>query len=100
MASLTGRPSPSKTRQESHIRWPLACEDAMRATARASVVKPKWKKGPTVCEGVAGRSISSLEGRSFFASQNNVEFVAGGPLGLRGFKIEARDHALPGFFVG
>src|SRR5580692_4913088 len=99
MASGTGAPSPSSTRQASTTRSPLACGPAMQRTEEFSVVSPKEKKGPTVCEGVGPKLISSLERSRLGAAQNNVELVAQRPLRLRGFQIELADHALSRLFI-
>src|SRR6266571_957632 len=99
IASLSGVPSPSNTRQVSQTRSPCICGPAMRLMQCSSVVGSKWKNGPTVCDGVGTRSISALKRCGFGTAQHDVELIACGPLRLRGFQIELRNHALPGSFV-
>ena len=57
----------------------------MQRTEQFSEVRPKEKKGPTVCEGVGPKLMLCLERRSLRAAQNNIELVAQRPLWLRGF---------------
>src|SRR5580692_3114831 len=99
MASGTGASSPSSTRKASTTRSPSACGPAMQRTEQFSVVRPKEKKGPTVCEGVGPKLILSLERSSLGAPQNNVELIAQRPLRLCGFQIELADHTLPRLFI-
>src|SRR5215831_17109160 len=91
IASGTLTPSPSNTRQVSTIRSPFACGPAIFLTQHFSLVSPKEKNGPTVCDGVI--CMLSLEWSRLRAAYHDVKFVTQRPLRLCGFHVEFCDHA-------
>src|SRR5579859_2538435 len=98
MASGTGTPSPSKTRQIRRMCSPLA--SGVASIPSNISVRPKWKNGPTVCDGLGIRSMLSLKGGGLSPPQDNVELIAKRPLRLRRFQVEPGNQPLPAFLVG
>src|SRR5579864_3655634 len=99
MASFTGAPSPSSTRNVIHIRSPLACGLAMQLMQCSSVVSSILKNGPTVCEGLGTRSISGFKRSRLRPAQHDVELETLSPLRPRCLQIEFRDQPLPGSLI-
>src|SRR5882672_5887002 len=98
MASPTGTPSPSSTRQASCMRSPLTPSEA-RSPIDQCAVRPRWKNGPAVCDGMGTRLISLLERRGVASTQNDVELVAQRPFRFGCRQVKVGDQALPRLFV-
>src|ERR1700692_1592682 len=96
-ASGTGAPSPSMTRPSIAIFSPAGLSDARSLHSGRAI--PRWKKGPTVCEGV-GISLSAIFvsdriGRGpGAAAQHQVEAVAERPFGFAQHGVVLRDQPL------
>src|SRR5258708_27569063 len=97
-ASSQDAPSPSST-------WPSTTIFSPRAPPRVRSLhsgrsRAKWKKGPTVCEGVPRLlAISAPERRRIAPAQHDVEAIAERIFGLAQIRLEPGDEPLAGRLV-
>src|SRR4029077_991690 len=98
IASGTGWPSPSSTLPSIVKRSPDIPGPASLSVRRRS--NPMLKKGPTVCEVVAGVFALIFHGGGVAASENDVELIAERRFRNRSFPVEKGNHAFARFFIG
>src|SRR5262249_39596730 len=99
IASGTGNPSPSMTRPSIVMRSPAG--PALVRSPQSGRARPRWKNGPTVCDGV-GISFSAIadsgsgriDWRRCAAAQNQIETIAQRPLRLAQVRVVSGDQPL------